>query len=264
MTRRILLLAALAGVLAAPFTATGAMAKTYKIGVTPGTHEQVMEFVKPRLAKAGIDIQIVSFSDYVLPNQAVSDGDLDMNSFQHQPYLDSQVKDRGFDLVSVGKNFIEPMGVYSQKIKNLDQLKTGDTVAIPNDPTNGGRALLLLQKYKLIKLTAGAGLSATPIDIAENPKKLKIVELDAAQLPRALPDVAIAAINTNYALEAGLVPTRDAIAIEAADSPYANIFVVKTKDKDADWVKKLVEVYQTGPVREFILKTFKGAVVPAF
>ncbi len=264
MKRRILLVTALAGVLAAPFASTAAMAKTYKIGVTPGTHEQVMEFVKPRLAKAGIDIQIVSFSDYVLPNQAVSDGDLDMNSFQHQPYLDNQVKDRGFDLVSVGKNFVEPMGIYSQKIKTLDQIKTGDSVAIPNDPTNGGRALLLLQKYKLIKLTDGVGLSATPIDIAENPKKLKIVELDAAQLPRALPDVAIAAINTNYALEANLVPTRDAIAIEAADSPYANIFVVKTKDKDAEWVKKLVEVYHTAPVREFILKTFKGAVVPAF
>jgi D-methionine transport system substrate-binding protein len=264
MKRRILLAAALVGALASPFAATAAQAKTYKIGVTPGTHEQVLEFVKPRLAKAGIDIQIVSFSDYVLPNQAVSDGDLDMNSFQHQPYLDNQVRDRGFDLVSVGKNFVEPMGIYSQKIKNLDQLKTGDAVAIPNDPTNGGRALLLLQKYKLIKLADGAGLSATPIDIVDNPKKLKIVELDAAQLPRALPDVAVAAINTNYALEAGMVPTRDAIAIEAADSPYANIFVVKTKEKDAPWVKKLVEVYHTAPVREFILKTFKGAVVPAF
>ena len=196
MKRRILLAAALVGALASPFAATAAQAKTYKIGVTPGTHEQVLEFVKPRLAKAGIDIQIVSFSDYVLPNQAVSDGDLDMNSFQHQPYLDNQVRDRGFDLVSVGKNFVEPMGIYSQKIKNLDQLKTGDAVAIPNDPTNGGRALLLLQKYKLIKLADGAGLSATPIDIVDNPKKLKIVELDAAQLPRALPDVAVAAINT--------------------------------------------------------------------
>jgi D-methionine transport system substrate-binding protein len=264
MKRRILLVAALAGVLAAPFAPSAAFAKTYKVGVTPGTHEQVMEFVKPRLAKAGVDIQIVSFSDYVLPNQAVSDGDLDMNSFQHQPYLDNQVRDRGFDLVSVGKNFVEPMGIYSKKIKSLDQIKDGDSVAIPNDPTNGGRALLLLQKFKLITLNAGAGLTATPIDIAENPKKLKIVELDAAQLPRALPDVAVAAINTNYALEADLVPTRDALAIEAADSPYANIFVVKTKDKDAEWVKKLVEVYQTAPVREFILKTFKGAVVPAF
>ncbi len=265
MKRRTFVAAALAAAVAAPLAfAAPASAKVYKIGVTPGTHEQVMEFVKPRLAKAGIDIEIVSFSDYVLPNQAVSDGDLDMNSFQHQPYLDNQVRDRGFDLVSVGKNFIEPMGIYSKKIKTIAQLKDGDSVAIPNDPTNGGRALLLLQKQKLIKLAPGAGLTAGVIDIAENPKKLKFVELDAAQLPRALPDVAIAAINTNYALEADLVPTRDAIAIEAADSPYANIFVVKTKAKDSEWVKKLVEVYQTAPTRDFILKTFKGAVVPAF
>ncbi len=253
-----LLLAALPGL------APAAAAKTYKVGVTPGTHEQVMEFVKPLLSAAGVDIKIVSFSDYVLPNQAVDDGDLDLNSFQHKPYLDNQVRDRGYKLVSVGTNFIEPMGIYSRKVKSLAELKAGDSVAIPNDPTNGGRALLLLQKQGLIKLTKGADLSAGVVDIAENPRKLKFVELDAAQLPRSLPDVSVAAINTNYALEAGLVPTRDAIVIEAADSPYANIFVVRAKDKDAPWVKKLISVYQTAPVRDFILTTFKGAVVPAF
>ena len=264
MTRRFL--AALFGLLlTAPIALSeAASAKTYKVGVTPGTHERVLEFVKPRLAEAGIDIKIVSFSDYVLPNQAVNDGDLDMNSFQHQPYLDNQVRDRGLKLVSVGTNFVEPMGVYSKKIKSLAELKPGDGVAIPNDPTNGGRALLLLQKQGLIKLRAGAGLTAGVVDIADNPRKLKFVELDAAQLPRSLPDVAAAAINTNYALEADLVPTRDAIVIEAADSPYANIFVVHARDKDAAWVKTFVAVYQTPAVRDFILEAFKGAVVPAF
>jgi len=262
MNRFVIALAGAFLALSLPFSA--AEARTYTVGVTPGTHERTMEFVKPLLAKKGIDIKIVSFSDYVLPNQAVSDGDLDMNSFQHQPYLDNQVKDRGFDLVSVGTNFIEPMGIYSKRIKSLSEVKTGDTVAIPNDPTNGGRALLLLQKKGLVTLAPGAGLTAGVVDIAENPKKLKFVELDAAQLPRSLPDVTVAAINTNYALEADLVPTRDAISIEAADSPYANIFVVRGKNKDADWVKTIVSTYQSAPVRDFILKTFKGAVVPAF
>jgi D-methionine transport system substrate-binding protein len=264
MKRRAFAVLAGLALAALPALASSAVAKTYKVGVTPGTHEQVMEFVKPRLAAAGIEIKIVSFSDYVLPNQAVNDGDLDMNSFQHKPYLDNQNRDRGFKLAAVGTNFIEPMGIYSKKIKSLAELKTGDSVAIPNDPTNGGRALLLLQKQGLIVLAKGAGLTAGVPDIAENPKKLKIVELDAAQLPRSLPDVAAAAINTNYALEADLVPTRDAIVIEAADSPYANIFVVREKDKDAPWVKQLIAVYQSEPVRDFILTTFKGAVVPAF
>ncbi|WP_337997081.1 MetQ/NlpA family ABC transporter substrate-binding protein [Oleispirillum naphthae] len=257
---------ALAGaLLALPALAPAdAAARTYTVGVTPGTHERTMEFVKPLLAKKGIDIKIVSFSDYVLPNQAVDSGDLDMNAFQHQPYLDNQVKDRGYKLVSVGTNFVEPMGVYSTKIKSLAELKAGDRVAIPNDPTNGGRALLLLQKRGLIKLAPGAALTAGVVDIAGNPKKLRFVELDAAQLPRSLPDVTIAAINTNYALEANLVPTRDALAIEAADSPYANIFVVHARNKDAAWVKAIVSTYQTAPVRDFILKTFKGAVAPAF
>jgi len=253
------------GVLAAAFAAVPALAApVYKIGVTPGTHEQVMEFVKPLLAKKGVAIKIVSFSDYVLPNQAVNDGDLAMNAFEHQPYLDNQIRDRGFKLVSVGTNFIEPMGIYSRKIKSLKALKAGDAFALPNDPTNGGRALLLLQKQGLIKLRPGAGLTAGVPDVAENPRGLKFVELDAAQLPRALPDVAAAAINTNYALEADLVPMRDAIVIEDANSPYANIFVVRTQDRGAPWVREIVSTYQTAPVRDFILKTFKGAIVPAF
>jgi D-methionine transport system substrate-binding protein len=266
MKRRILLLAALCGLVAPPLilSSSAAEAKVYKIGVTPGVHEQVMEFVKPLLAQKGVEIEIVSFSDYVLPNQAVNDGDLDMNAFQHKPYFDNQVRDRGYKLVSAGANFIAPMGIYSKKIKSLDALKKGDSVGIPNDPTNGGRALLLLQKHGLIKLAPGTGLAATVADIVDNPKGVKIVELDAAQMPRALEDLAAGAVNTNYAVQAGFTPKTDSIVLEDADSPYVNIFAIKAKDKDADWVKTIVSTYQSEPVREFILTNFKGSLVPAF
>ncbi len=264
MKRRILILAALCGLLAPPLLSSAAEAKVYKIGVTPGVHEQVMEFVKPLLAKKGLEIQILSFSDYVLPNQAVNDGDLDMNAFQHKPYFDNQVKDRGYKLVSAGANFIAPMGIYSKKIKSLDEIKKGDTIGIPNDPTNGGRALLLLQKHGLIALGSGNKLTPGVPDITGNPKGIKIAELDAAQMPRALDDLTAGAVNTNYAVEAGFLPTRDAVVLEAADSPYVNIFAVRAADKDAEWVKTIVSTYQSEPVRQFILTQFKGALVPAF
>jgi len=257
------LLGALAGAatLAAAF---GAHAEAIKIGVTPGPHAQIMEKVKPIAAKDGIELTVMEFSDYVVPNQALADGDLNANSFQHQPYLDNQVKDRGYDLVSVAKNVIFPMGVYSKKVKSLDELANGAKVAVPNDPTNGGRALLLLQAKGLIKLKDGAGLKASPLDVAENPKKLQIVELDAAQLPRSLDDVAAAVINTNYALESGLDPNKDAIAREASESPYANVIAVRKADQDKPWVAKLVKAYQSDEVKQFILEKFKGAVVPAW
>ncbi|MCM8738334.1 MetQ/NlpA family ABC transporter substrate-binding protein [Azospirillum sp. A1-3] len=244
--------------------AFGASAETIKVGVTAGPHAQILEAVKPIAAKDGLDIQILEFTDYVIPNQALAGGDLDANSFQHQPYLDNQVKDRGFDLVSVGKTVVYPIGIYSKKVKSLDELQPGAKVAIPNDPTNGGRVLLLLQAKGLIKLKDGGTLKASPIDIVENPKKLEIVELDAAQLPRSLDDVTVAAINTNFALEAGIDPVKDAIAREAADSPYANVIAVRKADKDKPWVAKLVKAYQSPEVKEFILTKFKNAVVPAF
>jgi len=257
----------LVGALAAAVTlaaAFGVQAETLKIGVTPGPHAQILEKVKPIAAKDGIDLTVLEFSDYVIPNQALSQGDLDVNSFQHQPYLDNQAKDRGYDIVSVAKTVIFPMGVYSKKVKFLDELQPGSKVAVPNDPTNGGRALLLLQDKRLIKLKDGAGLKASPLDIVDNPKKLQIVELDAAQLPRSLDDVTVAVINTNYALESGLDPTKDAIAREASESPYANIIVVRKADKDKPWVAKLVKAYQSDEVKEFIIDKFKGAVVPAW
>nr|WP_295825766.1 MetQ/NlpA family ABC transporter substrate-binding protein [uncultured Azospirillum sp.] len=244
--------------------AFGASAETIKVGVTAGPHAQILEAVKPIAAKDGLDIQIIEFTDYVIPNQALAGGDLDANSFQHQPYLDNQVKDRGFDLVSVAKTVVYPIGIYSKKVKSLDELQSGAKVAIPNDPTNGGRVLLLLQAKGLIKLKDGGTLKASPIDIVENPKKLEIVELDAAQLPRSLDDVTVAAINTNFALEAGIDPVKDAIAREAADSPYANVIAVRKADKDKPWVAKLVKSYQSPEVKEFILTKFKNAVVPAF
>ncbi len=241
-----------------------ALAEDIKIGVTPGEHAQIMEKVKDVAAKKGLNIEILEFSDYVVPNQALADGDLNANSFQHQPYLDNQIADRGFDLVSVGKTITTPMGVYSKKVKNLGELAEGATVAIPNDPTNGGRALLVLAKEGLIKVNPEAGLKAGPADVTENPKNITFAELDAAQLPRSLDDVDAAVINTNYALEAGLHPKSDAIAIEGAESPYANLIVVRSADKDAPWVKTLVEAYHDDSIKAFINEEFKGALIPSW
>ena len=251
--------AALAALVSVP-----ALADDIKIGVTPGEHAQIMEKVKDVAAAKGLNIEILEFSDYVVPNQALADGDLNANSFQHQPYLDNQIADRGFDLVSVGKTITTPMGVYSKKVKTLGELPDGATVAIPNDPTNGGRALLVLAKEGLFKVNPDAGLKAGPADIIENPKNIKIAELDAAQLPRSLDDVDAAVINTNYALEAGLHPKTDAIAIEGAESPYANVIVVRSADKDAPWVKTLVEAYHDDSIKAFIDDEFKGALIPSW
>jgi D-methionine transport system substrate-binding protein len=253
-----------AAVLGLGLAATAAEAKVYKVGVTQGPHEQVVEFVKSELAKKGIEIEVIGFSDYVLPNQALNDGDLDINSFQHQPYLDNQIKDRGYKLVSVGKSIVLPMGIYSNKVKSLKDFKKGDAIGLPNDPTNGGRALLLMQTAGLIKVDPKAGLRAGPADVIDNPKGLKFVELDAAQLPRAIPDLVGAAVNTNYAIQAGLVPTKDALIVEDANSPYANVIAVQAQNKDADWVKAFVAAYHSQATKTFIIDTFKGSIVPAF
>lgn len=248
----------------AAVAATPSLAQDVRIGVTPGPHAQIMEKVKELLEPEGVELEILEFSDYVVPNQALADGELDANSFQHQPYLDNQVADRGYDLVSVGQTVNYPMGVYSQKVTSLDELADGATVAIPNDPTNGGRALLLLESLGLIGVRDEAGLRATPLDIETNEKNLSIVELDAAQLPRSLADVDAAAINTNYALEAGLDPQDDAIAREDADGPYANVIAVRAEDRDAPWVATLVETYRSPEVRQFIDETFEGSVIPSW
>jgi len=235
-----------------------------KVGVTAGPHAQVLEAVKKAAAKEGLTIQIIEFSDYVQPNAALASGDLDANSYQHKPYLDQQIKDRGYKFAVVGQSINLPIGIYSKKIKHLEDLQSGARFGIPNDPTNGGRVLLLLQEKGLIKLKPGTGLGATPLDVAENPKKLRFVELDAAQLPRSLDDLDVAAVNTNFAMSAGLNPSRDAIALEGAKSPYINILVVREADKDQPWVAKFVQAYHSPEVRAFIEQQFKGAILPAW
>ena len=265
MNKRSLLQSALALALAAGFAA-GALAqdKPLKIGVTAGPHAQIFEQVKKVAEKDGLKIQVIEFSDYVQPNAALSAGDLDANAYQHKPYLDAQVKDRGYKIVSVGYTVNFPMGLYSKKVKSLNELKQGARFGLPNDPTNGGRALLLLQDNGLIKLKEGAGLKATPLDVVSNPKKLKFVELDAAQLPRSLDDLDASAVNTNFALSAGLNPKKDAIALESAKSPYVNLIAVREADKNQPWVAKLLKAYQSEEISKFIEVEFKGSVLPGF
>lgn len=238
--------------------------ESIKVGVTGGPHAQLMDVVKTVAAKNGLNIKVIEFSDYVQPNAALAGGDLDANSYQHDPYLQAQVKDRGYKLIKIADTVTFPMGIYSKKIKTLAELPNGAKIAVPNDPTNGGRALLLLQKQGLIKLRADAGLKATPLDIAENPKKLKIVELDAAQIPRSLGDVDAAAINTNFAMEAGLKPKQDAIAIEDPKGPYVNIIAIRESDRNKPWVAKLIAAYHSPEVKQYIESKFGGAVIAAW
>jgi len=239
-------------------------AETLRVGATEVPHAEILETVKPALAQEGIELDIRVFSDYVQPNMQLDSKDLDANFFQHQPYLDSFNADRRTRLVTVAGVHVEPFGAYSRKIKSITALADGATVAIPNDPSNSGRALLLLQKQGLITLQDPSNIVATPIDIVENPKNLRFRELEAAILPRALDDVDLALINTNYALEAGLVPTRDALFIEGADSPYVNVLVAREDNQNAPAIKKLTAALHTPAVRQFIEQKYQGAIVPAF
>lgn len=247
---------------------TGNAAKTtvIKVGASPKPHAEILEHIKPELAKEGIDLQIKVYNDYVLPNTALDASEIDANFFQHQPYLDTFIKERGLKLVSLGQVHLEPMGLYSKKVTKLDDFKNGDTIAIPNDPSNGGRALALLEKAGLIKLKDGVGVKATVQDIVTNDKQLKITTIDAAQLPRVLtdPKTAGAVINTNFALEGGLNP-KDALTIEdGKNNPYANILVVKESRKDDPNLQKLMKALNTPDVKKFIEDNYKGSVVPAF
>ncbi|HHY91867.1 MAG TPA: MetQ/NlpA family ABC transporter substrate-binding protein, partial [Firmicutes bacterium] len=200
---------------------------TLKVGATTVPHAEILNFIEPALAKDGINLDVKEFSDYTQLNPALVGKELDANYFQHIPYLESFNKGTGNNLAVLARVHIEPMGIYSKKLKDLKAVPAGASVAIPNDATNGGRALLVLQSAGLLKLKDGAGITATPLDIADNPQNLKIKELDAASLPRTLADVDLAVINTNYALEAKLVPTKDALFIEDKNSPYVNVLVVR-------------------------------------
>jgi len=251
---------------AATAAATAAPAKevTLKVGATAVPHAEILEYIKDKLAKDGVKLEVKVFTDYVLPNVQVAEKQLDANFFQHVPYLDQQNKDRNFGLVKVTGVHIEPFGIYAGKTKKLEELKDGATVAIPNDPSNAGRALALLEKAGLIKLKDGVGISGTVKDIVENKKNLKVRELEAAMLPRVLGEVDIATINTNYALEAKLVPTKDALYIEDKNSPYVNILVSRADNKDSEAMQKLVKALQSEEVKKFINDKYQGAVVPAF
>jgi len=240
-----------------------AAGKTITVGVTPFPHKDIMVVVKGLLAKEGYDLQIKEFTDYVTPNVALAEKSLDANFFQHVPYLENMNKEKNLNLVWVAKVHIEPLGLYSKKIKKLSDLKPGSQIAIPNDPTNCARALRLLEKNGLIKVKAGELVTAK--DITSNPKKIKFRELDAAQLPRTLDDVDAAVINTNFAVEAKLTPSKDAIIIEDKDSPYANVIAVRAEDKNSPAIKALVKAANSKEVKAYIQKNLvpKG-ILPAF
>ena len=248
----------------AAVAAFSAHAGDLSVAASPVPHAEILEFVKPALAKEGVNLKVKVFTDYVQPNVQVAEKRLDANFFQHQPYLDEFNKSKGTDLVSVAAVHLEPLGAYSSKYKKLDELKEGATVVIPNDATNGGRALLLLDKAGLITLKDSKNILSTPKDIVENKKNLKFRELEAATIPRVLTQVDLALINTNYALEAKLNPEKDALVIEGSDSPYVNILVARPDDKDSEDMKKLVAALHTPEVKAFILEKYKGAILPAF
>lgn len=236
------------------------------VAASPTPHARILDYVRDHLAKsAGLDLQVKEFSDYVLPNTATEQGQVDANFFQHKPYLDDFNKKNGTHLVPVADVELEPLGLYSHKAGSLSALKDGATIEVPNDTTNEARALDLLAANGLITLRDGAGQSATPADVTGNPRHLKFKELEAAQLPRSLGDVDAGVINGNYAIEGGLNPAKDALVTEkAAGNPYANILVVKQGRENDPRVRKLVELLNSPQVEQFIKDTFKGAVVPAF
>ncbi|AVP63495.1 methionine ABC transporter substrate-binding protein [Clostridium botulinum] len=236
--------------------------KTIVVGATPEPHAEILKKVKPILEKKGYTLEIKEFTDYITPNTALQDGEIDANFYQHIPYLEEFNKEKKTDLSYTVKVHLEPMGVYSKTIKDLKQLKSGATIAVPNDPTNESRALRLLEKEGIIKLKEGELVSK--LDITENPKNIKVEELDAAQLPRTLGDAEVAVINTNYAVSANLNPLKDALAIESKDSPYANVIVVKTENKNAEYIKALNEAINSEEIKKYIEEQYKGAIIPAF
>lgn len=235
-----------------------------KVGATPVPHAELLELIKPDLEAEGITLEIVEFTDYVTPNLALSEGEIDANFFQHVPYMESFAAEHGIELVSAGNVHVEPLGLYSKTFASADAIPAGAVIAIPNDPTNEGRALLFLAANGLIKLSPDATLEATEADIIENPLGLVFEPIDAAQLPRTLDDVDGAVINTNYALEADLNPVADAILLEGADSPYANIVTVVPDKLEDEAIQSLIKALQSEKVKTFIEENYGGAVVPAF
>jgi D-methionine transport system substrate-binding protein len=251
---------------AAFLAATSLFAQTtLKVGATPEPHAELLNLVKDDLKAEGIDLKVIEFTDYVTPNDAVESGDIDANYFQHLPYLESFNSEKGYHLVNAGGIHVEPFAVYSNKIKSLKDLKKKATIAIPNDPTNEGRALLLLESAGLITLKADAGITATPLDIAKNPLKLKFREIEAASLPRTLNDVDAAVINGNYAIPAGLSATKDGLFVEGSSSPYVNVIAVKSGNENKPEIKALVNALKSEKVKNYIAEKYpNGEVVTVY
>ena len=233
-----------------------------KVGVMAGSEAQVAE-VAAKVAKEqyGLEVELVTFTDYVTPNAALDDGSIDVNAFQHKPYLDQQIADRGYQLTIAGNTFVYPIAGYSKKITSVDEIANDARISVPNDPTNLGRSLLLLEQQGLIKLRDNVGLLATVRDIAENPKNITIIELDAAQLPRSLEDVALAIINTTYASSIDLTPQKDGIFVEDKESPYVNLIVSRQDNLQAEKVQNFIKAYQTEEVYQAASDIFHGGVV---
>ena len=238
--------------------------KEIKIGATAGPHAQVAEAVAKEAQKQGIDLKVVEFSDYVTPDKALADGDIQLNAYQHVPFMENFNKQNGSDLVAIGKTILMPMGLYSNSVYSAQDVPNGAIVAIPNDPTNGGRGLALLAKAGLITLKDGVGFKATVADITSNPKNLQIQELEAAQLPRSLDDVAVAAIPMNYVQSAGLNVEKQGFFLEPKDEPLAvMILAVRSQDKDNETYKKIADIYKSEVIKQFINETFKGSITSA-
>nr|WP_314482885.1 MetQ/NlpA family ABC transporter substrate-binding protein [uncultured Pseudomonas sp.] len=259
--KKVLLFTALAAALTAGLAQAG---EKLVVAATPVPHAEILELIKPTLAKEGVDLEIKVFTDYVQPNVQLDQKHLDANYFQTKPYLDSFNKGKGTDLETVIGVHVEPFGGYSKKYKSLADLPDGATIAIPNEGSNSGRALILLQKAGLIELKDPTNAVSTPRDIAKNPRNFKFKELESAMLPRVLDQVDLDMINTNYALDAGLKPSTDALVIEGADSPYVNFLVARPDNKDSVAIQKLAKALTSPEVKEFIAKKYDGAVFPAF
>lgn len=251
------------GVLLAFAIAPVLAAEPLKVGVSAGPYGEILEYAGKIAAKEGLEVKVVEFTDWTMPNAALASGDLDANNFQHTPYLDNQIKQHGYDLVAIAKSIVVPMGLYSTKYPDLQAIPKGASISIPNDPTNGARALFLLQRAGLLTLRDGAGLDATIADIKDNPRGLKLVELDAAQLPRSLDDVAASVITLNYAVKAGLEPKK-ALLLEDDRSQWHLVWVTRRDRANDPRIARLIQIYQSPEVRQFIQEKFQGTIVPAW
>jgi D-methionine transport system substrate-binding protein len=251
------------GIANAPLSS--AASQTVRVGIMSGEDEDIWRTVAANAAKHGITVKLTTFSDYTQPNEALAQHDLDLNAFQHKPYLDAQVKARHYDIVPAGYTYVQPIGLYSRKWKSIDALPQNATIGVPNDPSNEGRALLLLQANGLIRLRENVGLLPTARDIADNPKHVQIKELDAGIVGRAIDDLDAAVVNTGWAFKSGIKVPQERIAQEkVTDNPYRNFLAVNAKDAQAPWVKELLESYQQANVASVILSVYHGAVLPAW